>query len=192
MAVSGSAGDVHGHSPQRRLPRPARRVISAKRRRLQIPSSRARSERAPRAPVLKDVGFWPRVGAFVIDGMVLDAARRLIEAAVPVTFAAGTAGGAGRDDVSPAASFIYLLFVPLYFVLMNGAYGATLGKMMHGYRVVNEDGSRIGYGVALLRCLLAAVFGAFTLNLFFVSVAIDPKHRGWHDRLLGTRVIYDR
>jgi len=155
-------------------------------------SSCARSALVPRAPALNDVGFWPRVGAYVIDGMVLDAARRLIEAAVPVTFAAGTAGGAGRDDVSPAAGLIYVLFFCLYFVLMNGAYGATLGKMMHGCSVVNEDGSRIDYGVALLRCLLAAAFGGFTLGLFFLSVATDPKHRGWHDRLIGTRVIYNR
>ena len=192
MAVSGSAGGLHGHSHERRLARPARRVISAKRRRLQMSSSCARSALVPRAPALNDVGFWPRVGAYVIDGMVLDAARRLIEAAVPVTFAAGTAGGAGRDDVSPAAGLIYVLFFCLYFVLMNGAYGATLGKMMHGCSVVNEDGSRIDYGVALLRCLLAAAFGGFTLGLFFLSVATDPKHRGWHDRLIGTRVIYNR
>lgn len=192
MAVSGSAGGLHGHSHERRLARPARRVISAKRRRLQMSSSRARPEPATRAPALNDVGFWPRVAAFVIDCLIVGGVTDIILAALPVTAAATTEGATGPGMVAEGPTLMRALAFALYFVLMNGAYGSTLGKMMHGYRVVNEDGSRIGHGAALFRYFLAVALSCFTLGLFFLSVATDPKHRGWHDRLLGTRVIYNR
>lgn len=76
----------------------------------------------------------------------------------------------------------------LYFVLLHGSLGQTLGKMLMGLSVVSADGGKITVGVAFLRAigfLLAALpFGAGLL-----WVLADHQGRGWHDYLAVTRVI---
>ena len=48
----------------------------------------------------------------------------------------------------------YPIFL-LYDVLLNGRFGATVGKMAIGARITLLDGSPIGYNRALLRWLAA-------------------------------------
>ena len=61
-----------------------------------------------------------------------------------------------------------------------------------GIRVVNDrDGSRIGWGAALLRLVGFWVSGA-VFYLGFIWILIDSRRRGWHDLLAGTCVISTR
>jgi uncharacterized RDD family membrane protein YckC len=60
----------------------------------------------------------------------------------------------GMDFVIP------LLITLAYFVILEGAFGATLGKLVLGIRVRRPDGSRIRFGAALIRNL-ARVVDAF-------------------------------
>ncbi|MCM8770174.1 MAG: RDD family protein, partial [Candidatus Omnitrophica bacterium] len=46
-------------------------------------------------------------------------------------------------------SFLYLVILTSYKVLLVGKYGATLGKMALGLKVVKEDGTPVAYGTAL-------------------------------------------
>jgi len=104
----------------------------------------------------------------------------------------GEIGEAGGSLVMQLAQGVAGLVGILYFVLMNGAYGATLGKMAVGIMIVRENGDPIGYGIAFLRYLVKAVLGNCTCSLMFLSVAFNPEYRGWHDQIVGTRVIYTR
>ncbi len=45
----------------------------------------------------------------------------------------------------------------LYFVLLQGAYGQTVGKMAVKIKVVREDGSKISYVDAAIRTILAII-----------------------------------
>lgn len=42
----------------------------------------------------------------------------------------------------------------LCYILLEGTYGQTVGKMVVKIRVVHEDGSKIGYGAAAIRTIL--------------------------------------
>jgi len=154
---------------------------------------REAEEPGPSALQFDNVTFWPRVAASLIDGMVLAAPFGLLVMATLLVM------GIDMDleskqfgTVMQIAQFPMILLEIAYFTLMNGAYGATLGKMALGMRVVRADGSPIGYGLALGRIVTKLVLQNCTCSLFFLSVAINEEHRGWHDQIVGTRVIYVR
>ena len=82
----------------------------------------------------------------------------------------------------------YPLFF-LYDVLLNGRFGATLGKMAIGARIVLLDGAPIGYRRAAWRWLAARVSDLFFFA-GYVLIALRADKRALHDLLAGTRVIY--
>lgn len=141
---------------------------------------------------MENVGFWPRVGAYLIDSVIIGFPLGAILGVFIVTAGVDIAD----EDALNVASLVVQVFGGLvtlvYFTLMNGAYGATLGKMALGLKVIKQDGSPIGYGLALGRIILMQVLSGCTCSLFFISVATNEEYRGWHDQICGTRVIYSR
>jgi uncharacterized RDD family membrane protein YckC len=85
---------------------------------------------------------------------------------------------------------IDVAFTFLYFGILEGAAGATVGKRATGLRVVKEDGSVQGVPKSLLRWLVFAVDGP--LSLFLCGVITSSTSRG-HKRLgdmaAGTYVV---
>lgn len=77
----------------------------------------------------------------------------------------------------------------VYFTVMEGFLGATVGKFVTGIRVVKEDGSRVEVGTALIRNLLRVV-DAF---LFYLVAAIfvwtSPLKQRLGDRVAKTVVV---
>ncbi len=70
--------------------------------------------------------------------------------------------------------------------------GATPGMKVAGIRVVNDrDGSRIGWGPALLR-LVGWWVSAAVFYIGFVWILVDSRRRGWHHLIAGTCVISTR
>jgi len=120
-------------------------------------------------------GFWIRFGAGIVDAVVvwlIFMALRSLNFLFPV--------------------FLYLpslLFVLLYYWLLTGLKGQTLGKMAVGIKVVNVQGDKPGLGVAALREILGKFISAFTFCLGFFWIAGDPKKQGWHDKIGSTYVI---
>jgi uncharacterized RDD family membrane protein YckC len=56
-------------------------------------------------------------------------------------------------------------------------------------RVVRDrDGSRFGWGTALLR-LVGLYVASAVFYLGFIWIFIDKRHRGWHDLIAGTIVV---
>ncbi|MCE5198254.1 MAG: RDD family protein [Armatimonadota bacterium] len=157
------------------------------------------------APVaMRDyAGFGIRLCAYLIDGIVLLAVAYLISkitggSAVPANTggpltpeqnakAITTALNGGNNGVA-----ITNLVQALYFIGMHTAFGATLGKMAMGIKVMKEDGSPIGVGTAIVRYLAEGILAAVTCCLMFISVATSDTKRGWHDRAAGTIVVRNR
>lgn len=79
----------------------------------------------------------------------------------------------------------------VYFVVFVGGCGQTPGKMLTGLTVVRRDGSRVGYGRAVLRWLGYWV-AALPLGLGFLGVLATKERRGVHDWIAGTRVVRGR
>src|SRR6185437_4795545 len=92
------------------------------------------------------------------------------------------------------------LFVGLFYeVLMLRYWGATLGKMACGVKVVRPEGSGLGWGVSFGRYFMynvvisAIPFVNWILLLTTAIMAgVDDQKRGLHDRVCDTRVIFKR
>ena len=152
----------------------------------------------------KPCGFWARLGAYLIDAFILCAIFQLVWTQLgesrlwttpvpPVVLTDATIQQFLQEFqvwFNHAAPFFYSLFF-LYDVLFNGRFGATVGKMAIGARIVLLDGSPIGYWRAAWRWLAARVSDFFFCAGYLLIVARADK-RALHDLLVGTRVIYKR
>ncbi|ESQ81828.1 hypothetical protein AEAC466_19895 [Asticcacaulis sp. AC466] len=108
-------------------------------------------------------GFWPRVGAWFIDMLLLGAVGWGI-------------GWAAMDYVSALGSngrFIGLAICILYYGILgsNLGGGRTLGKRILGLKVVGLNGKPLNLFVALWRALILS--GPLMLNGWYFNIA-DP------------------
>jgi uncharacterized RDD family membrane protein YckC len=80
------------------------------------------------------------------------------------------------------------------FVLWNWGYlcvreGQSIGQRLVGLRIIRTDGAPLGYRTIMLRHLIGYPLSLFCLGLGFLWMIIDPKQRGWHDKLAGTLIV---
>lgn len=86
-------------------------------------------------------------------------------------------------------AFLAVMF--LYFVVLEGLVGATLGKRLLGLRVIKEDGGKPGLPKSTARNLLRLVDGLPALNLVGVVLILRSAERArFGDRVAGTRVVH--
>ncbi len=88
------------------------------------------------------------------------------------------------------SSFSGICFGVAYGTYMVGRYGATVGKMAMGLRVVRPDGQPVTYARAAGR-VFAEYISAILMNIGYIIAAFDDERRALHDRICETRVIVD-
>lgn len=134
-------------------------------------------------------GFWIRVGAKIIDGILL----RLI--GMGLGFVVGLVmKSSDPRSASVAVMCSALLGIAVqvaYEVFFLGKFGATLGKMAVKVKVVRSNGEPITYLRALGR-YFAQILSGLLLGIGYLMVAWDPEKRALHDRICDTRVIKQR
>ncbi len=135
----------------------------------------------------KYVGFWPRVGATVIDGIILS----IISAPLLIALY-GTEYFTDPDGpvIAGMGDLLISYVLPAVAVILFWLYKqATPGKMAVGARVVDaRTGNTISVGQSIGR-YLAYFISMLPLFLGVIWVAFDPRKQGWHDKLAGTVVI---
>lgn len=144
-------------------------------------------EGAPvRTGAVRYAGFWIRVGAKLLDGLILG-----IFFLVPMFyFAFRSAEEPGRFEVLQLVfQLVYMVANIAYNVFFIGKYGATPGKMACGLRVIVADGNRVSYGRATGRAF-AEILSGMICYIGYIIVAFDSQKRALHDHICNTRVIY--
>lgn len=134
---------------------------------------------------LEYAGFWIRVGAKLIDGILLSILFKILGIPFRMAMAANPAHPWG-------AFSLYLLGImgisAGYNTFFLGKWGATLGKMACGLKVVLPNGQPISY----LRSF-GRYFGQLIsdiIAILYLMVAADRnEHRALHDWICSTRVI---
>jgi uncharacterized RDD family membrane protein YckC len=123
-------------------------------------------------------GRWQRFFNFVIDYLCF------VGLAFIIGFVVAVAGGdAGLQLMRSIPDLVFgVALMAVYYIVLEGVFGRTLGKIVTGTRVVGVDGRRPSLPKIIGRSLLR--FIPFEALTFF-----GPNGRGWHDRLSGTRVI---
>jgi len=123
----------------------------------------------------KPAGFWGRALAWMYDCIIL------ITVIVALSVLA--------DKVFGVILFPWWWVLSLcYFVLFQGKYGQTPGKMLLGIKVVKTDDSPAGFISFFIRTLLYLPVSA-TCFAGFVTMAYNKDKRAIHDLIVGTKVI---
>ena len=87
--------------------------------------------------------------------------------------------------------FVALGVPVLYFTFFHGRWGATVGKMACGLRVVTAEGEPITYMRAFGR-FWAFMLSGIILYIGYIMAGFDDEKRALHDRICSTRVIKKR
>jgi uncharacterized RDD family membrane protein YckC len=157
-------------------------------------------------------GWWRRLAAFAIDCLILTIvtgalwgrllasfANRMSQAVVAQAHPArGAHGAIGRVFGQTIAPYLIVL-VPtiiiaiVYYWLLTGYWGTTIGKRAVGTWVVRaEDSSVIGLPRAFLRAVIFVV-GGEVVPLFFLIDNLwllwDPRRQALHDKAARTLVV---
>jgi uncharacterized RDD family membrane protein YckC len=85
---------------------------------------------------------------------------------------------------------VYGVLVVLYYILLEGCLGQTLGKMLLGIKVVREDTGEVpGLGAATIRTLLRIIDGLFSYLVAFIVVLVSAKRQRLGDMAAHTLVV---
>jgi uncharacterized RDD family membrane protein YckC len=151
------------------------------------------------ASSLSYAGVGIRFGARFVDGLIFIVPFAIVAALIIPNLLRTAAAGKTPTLFNGTFVLITLGFSLFYEVLMLHYWGATLGKMACGIKVVNADGSSLGWGVSFGRYFMYNVVISavpFVNWILLITTAImagtDEQKRGLHDRVCDTRVIYKR
>jgi uncharacterized RDD family membrane protein YckC len=146
------------------------------------------------APAIRYGGFWIRVVAAIIDGILLGIV------VFPVLGILGLSIGLAGSQVSMPEIGVHLVRGIVGWVLFMGAgwlyeaglesssKQATVGKMALGLKVTDEDGRRISFARASAR-YFSKILSRMILLIGYIMVGFTQRKQGLHDMIAGTLVI---
>ena len=129
-----------------------------------------------------------RVGAALIDGLILGGILTVVQILVGV---AGLVGFLGLDSGLTAAFYVGFLLLlllgyhPFFEEIWNGR---TPGKRAFGLRVIQTDGQPVGLGPVLLRNVLRP-FDVAVVAIGLFLILFTPRRQRLGDLVAGTMVV---
>ena len=136
-------------------------------------------------------GFWKRVIAYLIDGLII---------AAPITMIFGTVipdvmtadNVQARPFAVTVPQLVMIIASWIYFAgLESSEWQATIGKKILGMKVTDMAGQRINFVKATVR-YLSKLLSSFILMIGFIMVAFTAKKQGLHDFIAATTVVNSR
>ena len=132
-------------------------------------------------------GVWPRFLALLIDALALSVV--IIPLVVPLALLS-------VHSRNSSVLVVVDLLVPIlafgYYIVMEAVWGATLGKLALGLRVVKMDGSPISWKESVIRNLLRIVDGLFDYLVGAILIWSSPLRQRLGDRVARTVVVRRR
>ena len=126
-------------------------------------------------------GFWRRLGAYLIDGLLLGTVQATITILV---YTIAPYDLRAQVNVLPVS----ILVGWAYYALMESSPAqATVGKIALGIYVTDREGDPIDFRRASIR-FWAKVISSLALMLGWLMAAL-PRKRALHDYLAGTLVL---
>ncbi|MGO4530123.1 RDD family protein [Paenibacillus sp. 2TAF8] len=133
--------------------------------------------------ILYKAGFWIRLGASFLDGLIIG---------IPLVIIAGVLTGNYDTDepIAKILSALYSILLPVYW------YGRTIGKRICGIRIqIYDTQESPKITTMLMRVLVAGIVYALTLGIGVIvsmfMVGMREDRRAIHDFIAGTEVVWD-
>ena len=118
----------------------------------------------PISATLPRAGFWIRMGALLIDTLLIGFVTSLVS-----------------HDLE-------LFALAVYGAVMWKTRGATVGGIVFDLHVVRQDGRPVDWETAIVRAL-GCFLSLAVAGLGFIWIAFDPNRQAWHDKIAGTVVV---
>jgi len=129
-----------------------------------------------------------RILATIVDGLVFGAIFTVMTMLFGSITNVGPANWNGSMPALP--TLLYGVIVVLYYILLEGYFGQTVGKKVLGIKVVREDNGEVpGLGGATIRTLLRIIDGLFSYLVAFITVLISGKNQRLGDMAAHTLVV---
>lgn len=147
-------------------------------------------------------GFWLRVVARLIDGVLLWIAGQLVGGVLVALLIPDALGAfsiepgaepSGEQLATLLAVFGIVFFSSLvtglvYDLIFLKGWSATPGKLAMGLRIRTADGGPLTVGRIIGRHFAVSLSGLI-MGIGYLMVAFDAEKRGLHDHLCATRVV---
>ena len=131
------------------------------------------------------VGFWSRVGAAVIDTLLI-----VILTLPLVTLYYGSSYWTNDEIYQGPVDIVITQILPAFLIIIFWIkLQATPGKLAVSAKIVDANtGGPASSGKLIVR-YLAYFLSLIALGLGVVWIAFDRRKQGWHDKLAGTVVV---
>jgi uncharacterized RDD family membrane protein YckC len=150
-------------------------------------------------------GFWLRVAARLIDGVLLWVAGQVVGGVLVALLIPDALGAfsiepgaepSGEQLATLLAVFGIVFFASLvtglvYDLIFLKGWSATPGKLAMGLRIRTADGGPLTIGRIIGRHFAVSLSGLL-MGIGYLMVAFDPEKRGLHDHFCATRVVRTR
>lgn len=136
----------------------------------------------------ENVGFWLRFVAYIIDVFLISCLNGIllsplvfINDGIPVEISLWTLNG-----------LLALLIYYLYFAIMTKLFQQTLGKMIVGIKVVQENSELLTWKDVFYREVVGRIIHNvfLILKLMYLVVAFTKEKQGIHDMIGNTKVVH--
>ncbi len=115
--------------------------------------------------------FWQRLGAMLIDGLILYIPQKLLQ------------------YMGPMLGLLVIVLQWLYFALQESSPAqATIGKRALGIKVTTIHGDKITFGQATGR-YFGKIVSFIILLIGYFMMLWDDKRQTLHDKMAGTIVV---
>jgi uncharacterized RDD family membrane protein YckC len=119
------------------------------------------------ASVLPRAGFWARMGALLIDAMLV---------------------GIVLGGLWHHSSGLELPALATYGAVMWKIRGTTIGGIVFHLKVVRVDGRPVDWATSIVRAL-SCFLSLVIVFLGFLWIVFDDNKQAWHDKIAGTIVV---
>ena len=119
------------------------------------------------ASVLPRAGFWIRMGALLVDALLV---------------------GIVLGMLWHHSSRMELLTLAAYGAVMWKIKNTTIGGIVFNLKVVRVDGRPIDWATAIVRAL-GCFLSLAIVGLGFLWIVFDDNKQAWHDKIAGTVVV---
>ena len=150
-------------------------------------------------------GFWLRLVACIIDGLIIGALQFIAVMPILALMGIGVASEMQNFDPSNEAEaislvgqimafagvsqFIFFGIQTLYFAFMESSnYQASIGKMVLGIKVTDINGGKLDFVKAFVRNI-SKIISSFILCIGYIMAGFTEKKQALHDMIAGTLVI---
>ena len=126
-------------------------------------------------------GFFVRLGAYILDAILLTIPIILFEVAI--------FGSEERISNLKNSLISFIVWIIYRTLMESSSRQATFGKSLVGIKVIHKSGNEISGKIAALR-YLSSILSYLPLGFGIFAMFSNEKKQSWHDMISDCYVVY--